>query len=294
MATKKLSAIVIDALEDIKARDIKLINVAKLTSVFDYIAIASAESTRQTKALAKSVMDKVKQSGGWIYGIEGEQSGEWVLVDCGDVVVHIMQPAVREHYKLEELWGEGKLEFPLPVVKKVVVKKPIAAKPVVAKPVTKKPVVKKPVTKKRNTAPKVVAKVVSKVAAKVKPAVAKSKPATAKITKRRTTAALPVVKSKTVKVTKVAVKVVAKGVAKGAAKGKVAVKKAVTKISPAARAKTPVATLKKTAVKKPAAKKPLVKKTVAKIAVAKKPTVKKSATNKTAAKPATGRRKAGG
>lgn len=105
MATKKLTAIVIDALEDIKARDIKLINVSRLTSVFDYIAVASADSTRQTKALANHVIDKVKEAGGWIYGTEGEQSGEWVLVDCGDVVVHIMQPAVRSYYNLEELWS---------------------------------------------------------------------------------------------------------------------------------------------------------------------------------------------
>ena len=101
MATKKLTTIVIDALEDIKARDIRLINVTRLTSVFDYIAIASADSTRQTKALAHNVMDKVKENGGWIYGIEGEDSGEWVLVDCGDIVVHVMQPAVREHYQVE-------------------------------------------------------------------------------------------------------------------------------------------------------------------------------------------------
>jgi ribosome-associated protein len=115
LATKKLTTVVIDALEDIKARDVKLVNVSKLTSVFDYIAIASADSSRQTRALAKNVIDKVKESGGWIYGMEGEQSGEWVLVDCGDVVVHIMQPVVREHYKLEELWSEGKLEYPRPV-----------------------------------------------------------------------------------------------------------------------------------------------------------------------------------
>ena len=126
MATKKLTAIVIDALEDIKARDIKLINVSKLTSVFDYIAVASADSTRQTKALAKNVMDRVKEHGGWIYGIEGEQSGEWVLVDCGDIVVHIMQPAMRELYELEELWGEGSLEFPKPKPKTIAKPKPAA------------------------------------------------------------------------------------------------------------------------------------------------------------------------
>lgn len=136
MANKKLTAVVIDALEDIKARDIRLINVSKLTSVFDYLAVASADSNRQTKALARNVMDKVREAGGWIYGTEGEGSGEWVLVDCGDVVVHIMQPAVREHYKLEELWGEGKLEFPKPVRAKAVAK-PSAAKPV--KPAAKKP-----------------------------------------------------------------------------------------------------------------------------------------------------------
>ena len=142
MATKKLTTIVIDALEDIKARDIKLINVSKLTSVFDYIAIASADSTRQTKALARNVMDRVKEHGGWIYGIEGEQSGEWVLVDCGDIVVHIMQPAMRELYELEELWGEGSMEFPKPkpAPKPVVrAKSPAKATP---KMVAKKPLAK--------------------------------------------------------------------------------------------------------------------------------------------------------
>lgn len=136
MANKKITAVVIDALEDIKARDIKLINVTKLTSVFDYLAIASADSNRQTKALAKNVMEKVREAGGWIYGTEGEGSGEWVLVDCGDVVVHIMQPAVREHYKLEELWGEGKLEFPKPARAKAS-PKPDAGAPV--KTAAKKP-----------------------------------------------------------------------------------------------------------------------------------------------------------
>lgn len=114
MAKKTLAAVVIDALEDIKARDIQLVNVSKITSVFDYIAIASADSTRQTKALANNVVTKVKEAGFFVIGTEGEGSGEWVLVDCGDIVVHIMQPAVREYYKLEELWREGKLEFPRP------------------------------------------------------------------------------------------------------------------------------------------------------------------------------------
>ncbi|MBL8522258.1 MAG: ribosome silencing factor [Betaproteobacteria bacterium] len=152
MATKKLSAIVIDALEDIKARDIKLINVSKLTSVFDYIVVASADSTRQTKALAHNVIDKVKESGGWVYGIEGQDAGEWVLVDCGDIVVHVMQPAVREHYKLEEFWSDGKVEYPKPVVeKKRAPVKEVAAAPA-KKKAAAKPKAKTAATTKRKTA----------------------------------------------------------------------------------------------------------------------------------------------
>lgn len=216
MATKKLTTIVIDALEDIKARDIKLINVSKLTSVFDYIAIASADSTRQTKALAKNVMDKVRESGGWIYGIEGEQSGEWVLVDCGDIVVHIMQPAMRELYELEELWGEGSLEFPKPKpVPKPVVKKPSArklappkaAKVVAKKTLTKKPAAKSPVDKKLLVKKPVAKKVVAKKSAAKKPAVKKAvapkpvakKPAAKKPTAKKPAAKKPVAKKPAVK-----------------------------------------------------------------------------------------------
>ena len=111
MEPNKLAEIAVSALEDIKARDIVVIDVSPLTSLFDRMIIASADSTRQTKALALSVQEKVKAAGGIIYGMEGEQSGEWILVDCGDVVVHIMQPAVRQYYNLEELWG-GELPSP--------------------------------------------------------------------------------------------------------------------------------------------------------------------------------------
>lgn len=200
MATQKtLSAIVIDALEDIKARDIQLVNVMKITSIFDYIAIASADSTRQTKALANNVIEKVKEAGFHIIGTEGEGTGEWVLVDCGDIVVHIMQPAVREYYKLEELWREGKVEFPKPkavkkaapadtvvkkpAAKKAVAKKPVTKKLVAKKPVTKKPAVKKPAAKKPAAKPPVVKKPVAKKPAAKKPAAKKpaaKKPATRK------------------------------------------------------------------------------------------------------------------
>ena len=107
LARKKL---VIAALEDIKARDIVAIDVRKVTSMFDWIIVASADSSRQTKSLARHVRDKLRDSGSTIVGTEGEESGEWVLVDAGDIVAHVMQPAVREYYNLEELWGEGKFD----------------------------------------------------------------------------------------------------------------------------------------------------------------------------------------
>ena len=106
-AKKKL---VIAALEDIKAHDIVAIDVRKMTSIFDWIVVASADSARQTKALARHVRDRLKESGAAIIGVEGDESGEWVLVDAGDIVAHVMQPAVRQYYNLEELWGDGKFD----------------------------------------------------------------------------------------------------------------------------------------------------------------------------------------
>lgn len=111
MDIKKLQALVIDALEDVKAQDIQVFDTVHLTSLFDRIAIASGTSNRQTKALASSVRDKVKENGGTIVSIEGEETGEWVLVDLGDMIVHIMQPAIRAYYRLEEIWGEKEVKF---------------------------------------------------------------------------------------------------------------------------------------------------------------------------------------
>ena len=105
---EQLAKIVVAALEDIKARDILAIDVRKITSMFDWIVVASADSARQTKALARHVRDKLKEAGCAIIGTEGEESGEWVLVDSGDIVAHVMQPAVRAYYNLEELWTPPK------------------------------------------------------------------------------------------------------------------------------------------------------------------------------------------
>lgn len=111
MDIKKLQTLVVDALEDVKAQDIRVYDTTGLTSLFDRVAIASGTSNRQTKALAASIRDKVKANGGTIVSVEGEQTGEWVLVDLGDMVVHIMQPAIRDYYRLEEIWGEKEVKM---------------------------------------------------------------------------------------------------------------------------------------------------------------------------------------
>lgn len=97
--------LVVEALEDIKARDIVVLDTHRLTSLFERMVIASGDSNRQTRALVANVHDKIKEAGEYVGNTEGETSGEWVLLDLGDVIVHVMQPAVRAHYNLEELWG---------------------------------------------------------------------------------------------------------------------------------------------------------------------------------------------
>jgi ribosome-associated protein len=111
MDIKKLQSIVIDALEDVKAQDIRVFDTSLQTSLFDRVAVASGTSNRQTKALASSVREKVKEKGGNVLSVEGEETGEWVLVDLGDMIVHIMQPAIRDYYRLEEIWGEKEVKF---------------------------------------------------------------------------------------------------------------------------------------------------------------------------------------
>ncbi|MFA6061400.1 MAG: ribosome silencing factor [Gallionellales bacterium RIFOXYB12_FULL_54_9] len=108
---EKIKAIVA-ALEDIKATDISVIDTSKLSSLFDSMVIASANSTRQTKALADNVVVKLKELGEEVYGREGEDSGEWILVDLGEILVHIMQPATRTYYNLEELWSKAQAARP--------------------------------------------------------------------------------------------------------------------------------------------------------------------------------------
>jgi ribosome-associated protein len=105
MQLSRLQRLVIDALEDIKGQDIRVYNTTHLSDLFDRVVLVTATSNRQTRALASNVVEKAKQAGATVLSVEGEEAGEWVLVDLGDVVVHIMQPAIRAYYALEELWG---------------------------------------------------------------------------------------------------------------------------------------------------------------------------------------------
>jgi ribosome-associated protein len=112
LTTEEKTQAVIAALEDVKANDITVIDTSKLSSMFERMVIASANSTRQTKALADNVAVKLKERGEQIYGREGGDSGEWILVDLGEVLVHIMQPAIRDYYNLEELWSKAQAARP--------------------------------------------------------------------------------------------------------------------------------------------------------------------------------------
>ncbi len=112
LTTEEKTKAVVAALEDIKATDISVIDTSKLSSLFDCMIIASASSNRQAKALCDNVVVKLKEMGEEVYGREGEDSGEWVLVDLGEVLVHIMLPATRAYYNLEELWSRAQAARP--------------------------------------------------------------------------------------------------------------------------------------------------------------------------------------
>jgi ribosome-associated protein len=132
---------VVEALEDIKGKDIVVYNTARMPSMFERVVIATGDSNRQVRALADNVQERIRALGSRVYGVEGEKGGDWVLVDLGDVVVHIMHPSVRDFYNLEEIWG-GK-----PVrLKKVAPKKAAARK--AARPAKKRAAAKRPRSKR--------------------------------------------------------------------------------------------------------------------------------------------------
>jgi len=105
MNLEEMKQAVVDALEDIKGFDITVLDVSHLTAMTSYMIVASANSSRQAKSMAQNVQEKLRQKGTTIYGIEGEKEGEWVLLDLGDIIVHVMLPTTRAYYNLEQLWG---------------------------------------------------------------------------------------------------------------------------------------------------------------------------------------------
>ena len=177
---QKLQRTVVDALEDVKAQELVVFDTEHLSSLFERVVIASGTSNRQTKALAASVRDNVREAGFPKPRIEGEDNGEWIIVDCGAIVVHIMQPTIRSYYNLEEIWGEKPVRLKLGAPKPVVKKAQPVAKPA-AKP-AKKTAAKKAPAKKTAPAKAPAAK---KAPAK-KAASAASKPAAKKAPAKKT------------------------------------------------------------------------------------------------------------
>lgn len=159
MDIRKLQRAIVDGLEDVKAQNIVVFNTEHLSPLFERVIIASGTSNRQTKALASSVRETVKGRGMAVMRTEGEDNGEWIIVDCGAAVVHVMQPAIRDYYHLEEIWGEKPVKLkigstevklvkasePEPVAKKAPAKK--AAAPAKKAPAAKKAPVKKGVSR---------------------------------------------------------------------------------------------------------------------------------------------------
>lgn len=158
--TQKLQRAIVDGLEDVKAQDIQVFNTEHLSPLFERVIVASGTSNRQTKALAASVRDAVRDAGFPKPRMEGEENGEWIIVDCGQAVAHIMQPAIRQYYHLEELWGDKpvRLKFGAP--------KPAAPVPAPARKVPVKTSVR------RSSAAKTAVKAAEQ-AAKAKPAARK-------------------------------------------------------------------------------------------------------------------------
>ena len=240
-----LQSLVVDALEDVKGKDIAVFDTEHLSALFERVIIVSGSSNRQTKALASSVRDQLRDAGYPKPRVEGEANGEWIIVDCGSAVVHVMQPIIREYYRLEEIWGEKPVRIRLAKQKGLVkasadamddqpAKKPAKKAAPRKAPVTQQPVAKKAPAKK-VAAKKVVAK-----KAPAKKTVAKS---TAPMKKVVVNA--PKVAKKTPAVKK-----------SPTAKKTPAAKKA----APVAKAPAKTVTAKKAPVKKAAARKPAAKK----------------------------------
>ncbi len=263
----KLQRAIVDGLEDVKAQDIQVFNTEHLSPLFERVIVASGTSNRQTKALASSVRDAVKEAGFPKPRIEGEDNGEWIIVDCGSAVAHIMQPAIRQYYRLEELWGDTPVRLKLGAAKPSSTAAADLADKKSAQKAAKsdaKTAAKKAPAKKAAAAPsaparsgKATVKAVAKTAAKAAPKAAPAKTAAAKPA-AKTTATKPASKTagtaaaKKPAAAKTPVKTV---VVKPAGAKKPAAKKSPAAKTPARAAASPAAKAAPKAAAKPAAKK---------------------------------------
>lgn len=136
---QKLQRAIVDGLEDVKAQDIQVFDTEHLSSLFERVIVASGTSNRQTKALAASVVDAVREAGFVKPRIEGEENGEWIIVDCGAAVVHVMQPTIRTYYHLEEIWGDKPVRLKFGAVKPAEPEKAASKAPAKTSAKSKKP-----------------------------------------------------------------------------------------------------------------------------------------------------------
>lgn len=226
---QKLQRAIVDGLEDVKAQDIRVFDTEELSALFERVIVASGTSNRQTKALAASVRDAVREAGFSKPRIEGEGNGEWIIVDCGQAVVHIMQPSFRQYYNLEELWGEK------PVRLKLGSAKPAAPAPAPAETAKAKPA---PTLRRSNAA---------------KIGVAQAFPSKAQVRKDAEAAQKKSAKAAAAK------SPARKSAASAAAVAKPAAVRTVSKVVVPATSTRPKAPAKKAAAKKVAAKRPAAK-----------------------------------
>ncbi len=202
--TQKLQRAIVDGLEDVKAQDIVVFNTEHLSPLFERVVVASGTSNRQTKALAASVRDAVREAGFPKPRTEGEENGEWIIVDCGAAVVHVMQPAIRQYYRLEEIWGEKPVRLKHGAAKPVATEKPASKKAAAKKAAAQAPVAAVPAKKvaakvaKAAAAAKVSGKPVAKPAAKA-PAKTPAKKSAVKPVAKSAVAKAPVAKKATAK-----------------------------------------------------------------------------------------------
>lgn len=249
---QKLQRAIVDGLEDVKAQDIQVFDTEHLSALFERVIVASGTSNRQTKALASSVRDAVREAGFPKPRIEGEANGEWIIVDCGQAVVHVMQPSFREYYRLEELWGEKPVRLKFGATKPATAEVAKPAKDVPAKPETGS-------LKRSNAAKKGVADAFPSKAQLKKTAAAKTPTKKVAITaapEAPQASRKPVARKSAAAKTPVAKAVPAKKVAAT----KVAVKSAVKVATKVLVVKAPAKTVAKTAAKKAATKKPAARK----------------------------------